>query len=244
MPSVMARRETPVARATAETPPYPIASLSAAATKRRIRSSRKGDRERNRRWISLPGTSCSIKQIYPNLLYLFSDNPLVSLNTSGGTAGQFVYNAFTNPITLNANTTYYVLSQETAAGDQFYDANTTAQTTTDATLAGPVFATNPPAYTPATGQASRTYGPLDFTYVSIGVSPAVATLSAGQQQPFTVSVTGLSSNSVTWSLSPNVGAITANGVYTAPNPITIGQTVTVTATSTVDTTKSATAIVS
>src|SRR5215472_5742353 len=76
MPSVMARRETPVARATAETPPYPIASLSAAATKRRIRSSRKGDRERNRRWISLPGTSCSIKQIYPNLLYLFSDNPL------------------------------------------------------------------------------------------------------------------------------------------------------------------------
>src|SRR5215470_12850146 len=76
MPSVMARRETPVARATAETPPYPIASLSAAATKRRIRSSRKGDRERNRRWISLPGTSCSIKQIYPNLLYLFSDNTL------------------------------------------------------------------------------------------------------------------------------------------------------------------------
>ena len=79
MPSVMARRETPVARATVETPPYPIASLSAAATKRRIRSSRKGDRERNRRWISLSGTSTSIKQIYLNLLYLLSDILLVIL---------------------------------------------------------------------------------------------------------------------------------------------------------------------
>jgi hypothetical protein len=168
---------------------------------------------------------------------------LITLNTSGGTAGQFVYNALPNPITLNANTTYYILSQETASGDQFYGANTTAQTTTEATLTGPAFATNPPAYTPITGQASHTYGPLDFTYVSIGVSPAVATLS-GQQQPFTVSVTGLSSNSVTWSLSSNAGTITANGVYTAPSTISIGQTVTVTATSTVDTTRSATAIVS
>jgi hypothetical protein len=76
MPSVIARLETPVARATAETPPYPMASLSAAATKRRIRSSRKGDKERNRRWISLSGTSTSIKQNHFNLFYLFPDKPL------------------------------------------------------------------------------------------------------------------------------------------------------------------------
>jgi hypothetical protein len=65
----MARRETPVARATSDTPPYPMASLSAAATKRRIRSSKKGDKERNRRWISLLYTSTSIKQNRINLFY-------------------------------------------------------------------------------------------------------------------------------------------------------------------------------
>ena len=69
IPSVMARRETPVARATADTPPYPMASLSAAATSRRIRSSKKGDKERNRRWISLLSTSTSIKQNRLNLFY-------------------------------------------------------------------------------------------------------------------------------------------------------------------------------
>ena len=37
------------------------------ATKRLIRSSRKGDKERNRRWISLSGTNTSIKQKRPNL---------------------------------------------------------------------------------------------------------------------------------------------------------------------------------
>jgi hypothetical protein len=79
MPSVIARRETPVARATAETPPYPIASLSAAAIKRRILSSRKGERDWNRRWISLSGTSTSIKQNYLNLFYLFPDSPLHGL---------------------------------------------------------------------------------------------------------------------------------------------------------------------
>jgi hypothetical protein len=72
----MARRETPVARATVETPPYPIDSLSAAATNRRIRSSRKGDKERNRRWISLSDSRTSIKQNYLNLFYLFPDRPL------------------------------------------------------------------------------------------------------------------------------------------------------------------------
>src|SRR5262245_46521436 len=76
MPSVIARRETPVARDTANTPPYPITSLSAAATSRRILSSRKGDKERNRRWMSLCVTSPSIKQNRLNLFYLFPDRPL------------------------------------------------------------------------------------------------------------------------------------------------------------------------
>jgi hypothetical protein len=42
-----------------------------AATRRRIRSSKKGDREWNRRWISLWCTNTSTKQNYVNLFYLF-----------------------------------------------------------------------------------------------------------------------------------------------------------------------------
>jgi hypothetical protein len=48
---------------------------------------------------------------------------------------------------------------------------------------------------------------------------------------------------VTWSLTPNVGAISTAGLYTAPSSITSTQTVTVTATSAADTTKSGTAAV-
>src|SRR5882757_7483295 len=83
MPSVIARRDTPVARATTETPPYPIAALSAAATSRRIRSSRKADKERNRRPMSSGFTSTSIKHNHSNLFYLFPDRPLVIFRQRG-----------------------------------------------------------------------------------------------------------------------------------------------------------------
>ena len=58
-----------------------MASLSAAATKRRIRSSKNGDKVRNRRWISLCCTSTSIKQNHPHLFYLFSDRPFKQKKT-------------------------------------------------------------------------------------------------------------------------------------------------------------------
>jgi N-acetylneuraminic acid mutarotase len=48
---------------------------------------------------------------------------------------------------------------------------------------------------------------------------------------------------VTWSISPNVGSIDATGLYTAPSSITTQQTVTVTATSQVDPTRTGTATV-
>ncbi len=73
------------------------------------------------------------------------------------------------------------------------------------------------------------------------------TLSAnGQQQQFTATVAGTSNTAVTWSMSPSIGTLTTNGLYTAPFPgtiITTTQTVTITATSQADTTKSATATV-
>ena len=45
----------------------------------------------------------------------------VTVNTAGKSAGQFSYAALAAPITLAAGGSYYVVSQETAGGDQWYD---------------------------------------------------------------------------------------------------------------------------
>jgi uncharacterized protein (TIGR03437 family) len=79
---------------------------------------------------------------------------------------------------------------------------------------------------------------------TVQISPSSATPQAGQTQRFTASVLGVSQTGVTWSHSPQVGAISVNGNtldYTAPIPIATTQTVTITATSTFDTAASATA---
>ena len=79
--------------------------------------------------------------------------------------------------------------------------------------------------------------------VSVTVSPTTASLKAGQTQQFTATL-GNSSEGVTWSVMPTgAGTINASGLYTAPPTISAQQTVTVTATSQEDPTKSAPAMV-
>jgi hypothetical protein len=59
----------------------------------------------------------------------------VSINMSTGTPSNgFKYVALAAPITLAANTAYYLVSQETSGGDQWYDSNTVLTTTTLATV--------------------------------------------------------------------------------------------------------------
>ena len=79
--------------------------------------------------------------------------------------------------------------------------------------------------------------------IAISVSPPSTTLGAGQSQQFGALVTGTSNTAVNWSITPNVGSITAGGLYTAPAAISGQQIVTVTATSVVDPTKTAIATV-
>jgi uncharacterized protein YjdB len=79
--------------------------------------------------------------------------------------------------------------------------------------------------------------------VSITVNPLSATLSQGQTQQFTASVSGSANTSVTWKLSAALGTITSNGLYTAPSSISSAQSVTVTATSVADPSKSASAVI-
>jgi len=79
--------------------------------------------------------------------------------------------------------------------------------------------------------------------VSVQVSPTTVSLSASQAQQFTATVTGSTNTAVNWTFSPQVGTLTATGLYTAPASITTAQTVHVTATSQAAGTQSAVATV-
>ena len=79
---------------------------------------------------------------------------------------------------------------------------------------------------------------------TVTISPATVSLAAGTTQTFTATVANSANTSVTWSLNPAVGTITAAGLYTAPATISTAQTVTVTATSTASASAMGTATVS
>ena len=80
--------------------------------------------------------------------------------------------------------------------------------------------------------------------ISVSISPSTAYLYSGQTQQFTATVTNSNNSAVTWSINPSsVGSISSSGLYTAPAAISTQQTVTVTATSQADTTKSSSATI-
>ena len=76
--------------------------------------------------------------------------------------------------------------------------------------------------------------------VSVSVSPAAATLTAGGSQQFTATVQGTTNSAVTWSAS--AGTISSVGLFTAPQ-VSSATTVSIVATSAADTTKQASASV-
>jgi hypothetical protein len=88
---------------------------------------------------------------------------------------------------------------------------------------------------------SAVSGPVSVSIlapVNVTVTPTTATIQVSQTQQFDANT------AVTWTISPNVGSISAMGLYTAPASIPSSpQTVTVTATSQADPVRSATATV-
>jgi hypothetical protein len=77
--------------------------------------------------------------------------------------------------------------------------------------------------------------------VIVTISPATATVSSGGTQQFGAAVSNTSNTAVTWTAS--AGTVSSSGLFTAPT-VKANTTVTVTATSVADTTKSASATVS
>ena len=90
------------------------------------------------------------------------------------------------------------------------------------------------------GSASVTIVPGLLT---VSVAPSSALLYAGQTRQFSATVTNRLTTGVNWSISPAIGTISASGLYTAPSPVPSQQAVTVTASSVLDSSKYATAVV-
>jgi hypothetical protein len=84
------------------------------------------------------------------------------VNTSGALSEQFLYAALTSPVTLAANTSYYIVSQETSGGDQWFQYDTVLSHTTAASVPNAVSATGS-SYI-AHGAANNCFGPLSFKY--------------------------------------------------------------------------------
>ena len=81
-------------------------------------------------------------------------NPVVS---------NFVFAALPASITLAANATYYVVSQEVSGGDNFYHIDTTVQTSTVAVITSGVFSDGSTNYS-FSGGIDQSYGPVNFLY--------------------------------------------------------------------------------
>ncbi len=78
--------------------------------------------------------------------------------------------------------------------------------------------------------------------VNVSVTPATATVAAGQTLQLAAAVSGTANSQVNWTVSPQAaGTVSSTGLYTAPAAVPSQQSVTVQATSTADPTKSASA---
>jgi hypothetical protein len=85
------------------------------------------------------------------------------VTTSGTAVGQFAYAALSSPVTLSAGTTYYIVSQEAAGGDAWYDWDTQISTSSVAQATSAIWGSGPGAWN-AIGGGNRSYGAVSFEY--------------------------------------------------------------------------------
>ncbi len=86
---------------------------------------------------------------------------IVSVSMTGCTAGKFVYTPLANAITLKANSTYYLVSQELMGGDKWYEFGSVTSSTI-ATVNNAVWY-NGASYI-SIGAAGTSYVPPSFLY--------------------------------------------------------------------------------
>lgn len=89
----------------------------------------------------------------------------VSVSMPGGTNGVFKYANLTTPVTLQANTAYYVASQELQGGDMWCDDETTTVTSTSVgTVNGRVYNIDGTTWGTVGSVPGKVFVPVDFLY--------------------------------------------------------------------------------
>ena len=109
------------------------------------------------------------------------------VNTSGATAGQFVYASLPAPVTLAANTTYFVVSQETNGGDQWYNYPNGSMTFSSlATGTGAAWAYNNSTTYYVGPSQPQSYVPVNFKGTTSSVAPlaSVGTITSPLRNDF------------------------------------------------------------
>jgi hypothetical protein len=94
---------------------------------------------------------------------------VASVSMIGGAAGQFAYAALTDPVTLQANSAYYLVTQETQGADGWFDFGTIASTA-DASVNSSVYSFNGSQWIPVAGP-NTSYVPPNFVYTVVTASP-------------------------------------------------------------------------
>jgi hypothetical protein len=87
----------------------------------------------------------------------------VAISMGGGTAGEFQYGSLSSPVTLAVGRTYWVLSQESAGGDSWYDWDTKLTTTGVAVDNALAWGTGVGAWN-TYAVTNQAFGPVDFVY--------------------------------------------------------------------------------
>ncbi|MBI3414041.1 MAG: proprotein convertase P-domain-containing protein, partial [Verrucomicrobia bacterium] len=108
---------------------------------------------------------------------------LVNLGT--GASGQFNYASLATPVMLPANTSYYLVAQETAGGDQLASFNTIVTATSVAAVNGSVNQSGTSWIFRAT--ANTTIGPVSFKYSTgaLNLPPSVSLTAPANSATFT-----------------------------------------------------------
>jgi hypothetical protein len=101
-------------------------------------------------------------------------NGSVSVALSGAKAGKFKYGVLANSITLSANASYYIVSQESSGGDEWADETTTVTTAGAASCDGAILNSGSWSFRPP---ANTTFVPVDFIYGPPNENPAVSITS-------------------------------------------------------------------
>ena len=94
-------------------------------------------------------------------------NASVALSLNGAAPGTYVYAVLSSPVSLLVNHAYYLLSQETAGGDQWDDIGPVI--TSNIAIAGPVYQTaSGYVFVPDAGYS---YVPINLGYQDLGINP-------------------------------------------------------------------------